>query len=85
MARQISGPDAMTLGKLRRRGFQIQYLSHAEAILAADFPACLDEIERVLAPLAIPVAELVAGGGGEAKKDDGDVVDAEFTEVKDKK
>ena len=66
MARQISGPDAMTLGKLRRRGFQIQYLSHAEAILAADFPACLDEIERVLAPLAIPVAELVAGGG-EAK------------------
>ncbi len=26
-----------------------------------------------------------AGGGGEAKKDDGDVVDAEFTEVKDKK
>jgi molecular chaperone DnaK len=26
-----------------------------------------------------------AGSGGEAKKDDGDVVDAEFTEVKDKK
>jgi molecular chaperone DnaK len=25
------------------------------------------------------------GGGAEAKKDDGDVVDAEFTEVKDKK
>jgi molecular chaperone DnaK len=26
-----------------------------------------------------------SGGGAEAKKDDGDVVDAEFTEVKDKK
>jgi molecular chaperone DnaK len=26
-----------------------------------------------------------AAGGGEAKKDEGDVVDAEFTEVKDKK
>jgi len=30
-------------------------------------------------------AEQPAAGGGEAKKDDGDVVDAEFTEVKDKK
>jgi molecular chaperone DnaK len=30
-------------------------------------------------------AHASAGGGGEAKKDDGDVVDAEFTEVKDKK
>ena len=30
-------------------------------------------------------ADGTGGGGGEAKKDDGDVVDAEFTEVKDKK
>ncbi|MCE9571395.1 MAG: Hsp70 family protein, partial [Rhodocyclales bacterium] len=30
-------------------------------------------------------AGAAAGGSGEAKKDDGDVVDAEFTEVKDKK
>ncbi len=30
-------------------------------------------------------AEQPAAGGGEAKKDDGNVVDAEFTEVKDKK
>jgi molecular chaperone DnaK len=30
-------------------------------------------------------AEAPAAGGGEAKKDEGDVVDAEFTEVKDKK
>jgi molecular chaperone DnaK len=30
-------------------------------------------------------AERPAGSGGEAKKDDGNVVDAEFTEVKDKK
>jgi len=29
--------------------------------------------------------EQAASGGGEAKKDDGNVVDAEFTEVKDKK
>ena len=29
--------------------------------------------------------ESAAGAGGEAKKDDSDVVDAEFTEVKDKK
>lgn len=51
---------------LNRQGFDIQFLSHAEAILRADFPTVLDEIGEVLGKLVIPVASLVGGGGGES-------------------
>lgn len=55
------------LDGLRNAGFDIQALHHAEAILTHDMPEALRDIEAVLGGLRIPVAELVAGGGGEAK------------------
>lgn len=52
---------------LRDRGFQIEFHSHAEAILSVDFPHAVAELEKALLGASIPVEEIIAGGGGEAK------------------
>jgi len=52
---------------LRSRGFQIEFLSHAQAILQIDFPDAVSELEEVLTSATIPIEEIIAGGGGEAK------------------
>src|ERR1700691_2836570 len=57
----------MLIERLQRRGFQIEFRSHAEAILGVDFPLALLELESVLRSLSIPIDELVHSGGGEAK------------------
>jgi len=49
------------------RNFDIDYLSHSKAILSSDFPEAVEELEGALSSLKIPVEELVASGGGEAK------------------
>lgn len=52
---------------LVHKGFQIEYASHAKAILGADFPSAVGELESALAAATIPIEEIVASGGGEAK------------------
>ena len=52
---------------LAARGFQIRFESHARAILGADFPAAIAELEDALASATIPIEEILAGGGGEAR------------------
>jgi hypothetical protein len=49
------------------RGFQIAFLSHAQAILSVDFPQAVTELESALLDSTIPIEEIIAGGGGEAK------------------
>ena len=53
--------------KLIAKGYQVEFHSHAQAILAADFPAAADELEEVLDAASIPIEEIIAGGGGETK------------------
>ncbi len=53
--------------KIKNRGFQVVTLHHAEAILKHDMRSAAEEIEAVLFDLAIPVIELVRGGGGEGQ------------------
>ena len=48
-------------------GFQVEFLSHAKAILGTDFPGAVGELEQALANATIPIEEIIAGGGGEAK------------------
>ena len=48
-------------------GFQIEFHSHATAILTVDFPAVLGELEAALAALSIPIEEIIGSGGGETK------------------
>lgn len=49
------------------RGFQVECLSHARAILSLDFPEAVTELETALIRATIPIEEIIAGGGGEAK------------------
>jgi hypothetical protein len=53
--------------KLTLAGFQVDFHSHAQAILAGDFPAVEGELEDVLLNATIPIEEIIASGGGEAK------------------
>jgi len=53
--------------KLIAAGFQVDFHSHAEAILSGDFPAVERELEDVLLTATIPIEEIIASGGGEAK------------------
>lgn len=55
------------LADLEESGFQFQFLSHARAILTVDFPDALTELCEVLSKATIPIEEIIAGGGGEAK------------------
>jgi hypothetical protein len=52
---------------LQAKGFQIEFHSHASAILAVDFPQAIAELQEVLGGLTVPIEEIIAGGGGEAK------------------
>ena len=49
------------------KGYQIEFHSHSSAILSVDFPEALSELEEALNSLTIPIEEIIAGGGGEAK------------------
>jgi hypothetical protein len=53
--------------KIKRKGFQVLALHHAEAILEHDMSSAVDELETVLLNATIPVEELVHGGGGEGE------------------
>jgi hypothetical protein len=57
----------MPLEELQKRGFQIEFRSHAEAILTLDFPTVLKELETALQSLTIPIEEIIGSGGGETK------------------
>jgi hypothetical protein len=52
---------------LKAHGYQVEYVSHAEAILGVDFPTAAEELERALVKATIPIEEIIAGGGGETK------------------
>ena len=48
-------------------GFQVEFHSHAQAILSVDFPDAAVELEEALLASTIPIQEIMASGGGEAK------------------
>ncbi len=52
---------------LKACGYQVECVSHAEAILTVDFPSAAEELEQALAGATIPIEEIIASGGGEAK------------------
>jgi hypothetical protein len=57
----------MPLERLLKRGFEIQWESHAAAIFEKDFPIALHELEQVLLGVQIPITEIIGSGGGETK------------------
>lgn len=63
----MSHPLKSIFEPLRARGFQVEFYSHATAILTVDFPEAVTELENALLGVTIPIEEIIAGGGGEAK------------------
>jgi hypothetical protein len=55
------------LDRLIDRRFEIQFESHAAAILEMDFPAALADVEQVLLSFEVPITEIIGSGGGETK------------------
>lgn len=53
--------------KLTDRGYQVEFHSHAQAILSVDFPDALSEIEQALTDFTIPIEEIIGSGGGQTK------------------
>lgn len=55
------------LDALTDAGFQVEFHSHARAILGVDFPEVATEVEEILLGSSIPIEEIVGSGGGETK------------------
>src|SRR5690348_8614985 len=55
------------LEKLTARGFQVEFHSHAKAILSVDFPEVAEELEAILLASTVPIEEIIGSGGGETK------------------
>lgn len=53
--------------RLKQRGFEIEFRSHAEAILGIDFADVAAQLEGVLLTSTIPIEEIIGSGGGESK------------------
>lgn len=53
--------------KLRKRGFEVHFASHAQAILSVDFPDIARDLETALSAVSLPISEIVGSGGGEAQ------------------
>lgn len=52
---------------LKSKGYQVEFTSHAEAILSVDFSTAAADLEKALLATTIPIEEIIASGGGEAK------------------
>ncbi len=52
---------------IKKKGFQVLALHHAEAILKHDMGSAVSELETVLSEISVPIHELVYGGGGEGE------------------
>jgi len=52
---------------LAGKGFQVDFRSHAKAILELDFPDVATQLEEVLLASTIPIEEIIGSGGGETK------------------
>src|SRR6266404_4375731 len=52
---------------LLANGFQVEFHSHARAILSVDFPEVAEQLEEILIGATIPIEEIIGSGGGETK------------------
>jgi hypothetical protein len=63
----IQEPITEVLPGLADRGFDLMFVSHADAILRQDFPDAARELTDALTNLELPITEIIGSGGGETK------------------
>ena len=56
-----------SLTRLRERGYDILFVSHAESILNGEFPQVIAELEVTLLDLTLSITEIIGSGGGETR------------------
>jgi hypothetical protein len=61
------GRELKMFEALVERGYQIEFVSHAQAILKIDFPDAAAELEEVILTQSVPIEEIIGSGGGETK------------------
>src|SRR5215470_9048384 len=52
---------------LQDKGYEIEFVSHASAILQIDFPDAAADLEEVILSQSVPIEEIIGSGGGETK------------------
>ncbi|MDO3621837.1 BglII/BstYI family type II restriction endonuclease [Ralstonia pseudosolanacearum] len=52
---------------LEEKGFEVLFVSHAKSILVGEFGEAIEELEKVLGNLELPITEIIGSGGGETK------------------
>src|SRR5437660_12228529 len=52
---------------LKSRDYQVEFHSHAQAILGVDFTEAAGELEKALLEQSLPIEEIIGSGGGETK------------------
>jgi hypothetical protein len=57
----------MMFDALRKKGYQIEFMSHALPILEVDFPDAATELEEALLNQSVSIEEIIGSGGGETK------------------
>lgn len=62
----MMGAD-LVFGELQKQGFQVEFHCHASAIFQVDFADAVNELQDALLFSKIPIEEIIASGGGEAK------------------
>lgn len=67
MSENLQPAFGFDASKLLQLGFQVEFKSHASAIMQIDFPEAWSELESCLIDLKIPITEIIGSGGGEAK------------------
>lgn len=55
------------LAALASKGFDVQFVSHARAILLGEFPESVSELCETLLAVQLPISEIIGSGGGETK------------------
>jgi hypothetical protein len=67
VSREPFAGGACMFDRLIAQTFEVEFRSHAKAILAGDFPEVADQLEEVLLASTIPIEEIIGSGGGETK------------------
>ena len=57
--------------KLSAKDFDLFYTYHADAILTLHFPKAIKELDEIVSSVTIPIAEIIAGGGGDDRVEEG--------------
>ena len=55
----LVGGEVEMFDTLKSKGYQVEFHSHAQAILGVDFPEAVGELEKALLEQSLPIEEII--------------------------